>query len=236
MKLRRQSQRGTIGDILPEVCFAGPNGVTCAHGNREFIRSVVELLPPAHGKISVPAEARWALIHPHTNSPVGGDQLATLLESGQPLLALAPMQEVTDAAFWELVQQRGGADVYWTEYCRVHAVSCLEKWIVASVRANPTGRPVVAQMIGNDIPHLVRTARQLEQLPVAAIDFNLGCPAPVVYKKCAGGGLLRDPQRVDAILGALRETVRIKFTVKTVSASNPQRTSPRSCRSLRGIP
>jgi tRNA-dihydrouridine synthase len=140
---------------------------------------------------------------------------AALLESGQPLLALAPMQEVTDAAFWELVQQRGGADVYWTEYCRVHAVSCLEKWIVASVRANPTGRPVVAQMIGNDIPHLVRTARQLEQLPVAAIDFNLGCPAPVVYKKCAGGGLLRDPQRVDAILGALRETVRIKFTVKT---------------------
>ena len=125
------------------------------------------------------------------------------------------MQEVTDSGFWGLVHQRGGADVYWTEYFRVHGVSSLEKWIVESVHTNPTGRPVVAQMIGNDIPSLVRTAKQLEKLPVAAIDLNLGCPAPVVYKKCAGGGLLRAPQRVDAILGALRDAVSIKFTVKT---------------------
>jgi len=143
------------------------------------------------------------------------EQFEALLKSPAPILALAPMQEVTDSAFWGLVHQRGGADVYWTEYFRVHAVSHLEKWIVESVRANPTGRPVVAQMIGNDIPSLVRTAKQLEQLPIAAIELNLGCPAPVVYKKCAGGGLLRDPQRVDATLGALREAVSIKFTVKT---------------------
>jgi tRNA-dihydrouridine synthase B len=37
----------------------------------------------------------------------------------------------------------------------------------------------------------------------------------VVYRKCAGGGLLREPKRVDAILGALRDAVSIKFTVKT---------------------
>jgi len=47
------------------------------------------------------------------------------------------------------------------------------------------------------------------------VDLNLGCPAPVVYRKCAGGGLLREPQRVDAILGALRDAVKIRFTVKT---------------------
>jgi tRNA-dihydrouridine synthase len=45
--------------------------------------------------------------------------------------------------------------------------------------------------------------------------LNLGCPAPVVYRKCAGGGLLREPRRVDAILGALRDAVSVKFTVKT---------------------
>jgi tRNA-dihydrouridine synthase len=61
----------------------------------------------------------------------------------------------------------------------------------------------------------VRTARKLQEYPVAAIDLNLGCPAPIVYKKCAGGGLLREPRRVDAILGALRDAVRVKFTVKT---------------------
>lgn len=27
------------GDTLPEVCFTGPNEITCAHGNREFIRA-----------------------------------------------------------------------------------------------------------------------------------------------------------------------------------------------------
>ncbi|MBI5775622.1 MAG: tRNA-dihydrouridine synthase family protein [Verrucomicrobia bacterium] len=125
------------------------------------------------------------------------------------------MQDVTDLPFWRLMAGYGGADVYYTEYFRVHATSHLEPWIAESIEKNPTGRPVVAQMIGNDIPALVRTANELQQMPVAAIDLNLGCPAPVVYRKCAGGGLLREPQRVDAILGALRDTVNIKFTVKT---------------------
>jgi len=47
------------------------------------------------------------------------------------------------------------------------------------------------------------------------VDLNLGCPAPVVYRKCAGGGLLREPRLVDNILGALREAIKIRFTVKT---------------------
>ena len=37
----------------------------------------------------------------------------------------------------------------------------------------------------------------------------------MVYRKCAGGGLLREPDRIDAILGALREAVTVRFTVKT---------------------
>ncbi len=125
------------------------------------------------------------------------------------------MQDVTDSAFWNLMHRYGGADVYWTEYFRVHAVSRPEKWILKSIAENSTGKPVIAQMIGNDIPSLIRTAKELQQLNVAAIDLNLGCPAPIVYRKCAGGGLLREPQRIDSILGALREVVSIKFTVKT---------------------
>jgi tRNA-dihydrouridine synthase B len=143
------------------------------------------------------------------------EQFAALLQGQKPFLALAPMQDVTDGAFWNLMHRYGGADVYWTEYFRVHAVSQPEKWILESIEQNATGRPVIAQMIGNDIPSLVRTAKELQQLPVAAIDLNLGCPAPIVYKKCAGGGLLREPQRIDSILGALRDAVSIKFTVKT---------------------
>src|SRR3954467_292306 len=142
-------------------------------------------------------------------------QFEGLLRSGTPMLALAPMQDVTDLPFWRLMARYGGADLYFTEYFRVHATSNLERHILKSITSNPTGRPAVAQMIGNDIPSLVRTARELQQYPIAAVDLNLGCPAPVVYRKCAGGGLLREPNRIDSILGALRDAVKIKFTVKT---------------------
>lgn len=154
----------------------------------------------------MPAESEVA-------SPPG--VLTARLASSAPLLALAPMQEITDGAFWALVHGYGGADVYWTEYFRVQADSTPERRILDAIRGNTTGRPVVAQVIGHDVAGLVRTARVLEAEGVAAVDLNLGCPAPVVYRKCAGGGLLREPDRVDAILGALRDALTIPFTVKT---------------------
>jgi tRNA-dihydrouridine synthase B len=141
--------------------------------------------------------------------------LDILLRGKEPLLALAPMQDVTDLGFMRLMARYGGPDLFYTEYFRVHATSNLEKPILRSITENDTGRPVIAQMIGNDIPALVRTARELQEYEVEAIDLNLGCPAPVVYRKCAGGGLLREPKRVDSILGALREAIEIPFTVKT---------------------
>jgi len=133
----------------------------------------------------------------------------------RPVLSLAPMQDVTTLEFMRVIARYGGPDVYWTEFFRVHSVSHLEKWILKSITENPTGKPIVAQLIGNDIPSLVRAAKELQNYPVAAIDLNLGCPAPIVYRKCAGGGLLREPQKIDAILGALRDAVTIPFTVKT---------------------
>jgi nifR3 family TIM-barrel protein len=143
------------------------------------------------------------------------ETFTNLLRTNAPVLSLAPMQDVTTLEFMRVIARYGGADVYWTEYFRVHAVSHLEKWILKSITENPTGRPIIAQLIGNDIPSLVRTAKELQQYPIAAIDLNLGCPAPIVYRKCAGGGLLREPKRIDAILGALRDAVTIPFTVKT---------------------
>src|SRR6478672_10890122 len=128
------------------------------------------------------------------------DEFREMLNGSAPILALAPMQDVTDLPFWNLMSAYGGADVYYTEYFRVHSTSNLEKNILKSITENPTGQPAIAQMVGNDIPSLVRTARELQQYSIVAVDLNLGCPAPIVYRKCAGGGLLRDPQQVDAIL------------------------------------
>lgn len=124
------------------------------------------------------------------------------------------MQDVTDLPFMRLAARYGGPDVFVTEYFRVHRDSRPEAQIVRSITENGTGTPVIAQMIGEDIPSLVRTAGELQRYPVAGIDLNLGCPAPIVCRKDAGGGLLRYPDRIDAIIGTLRDTVQTRFTVK----------------------
>jgi len=136
------------------------------------------------------------------------------IRPGQPLTALAPMQDVTDLAFMGVIAHYGAPDYFFTEFFRVHAQSRPEKHILRSIDENATGRPVFAQLIGEDLGHLARTATELLQHPVAGIDLNLGCPAPKVYKKNVGGGLLRDPARIDEILSVLRATVPGLFAVK----------------------
>jgi len=141
-------------------------------------------------------------------------QLPAPLVQGQPLTALAPMQDVTDLAFMRVIATYGAPDYFFTEFFRVHAQSRPERHILRSIDENDTGRPVFAQLIGEDIPHMVRTAQELGRHPIAGIDVNLGCPAPKVYKKNVGGGLLRDPERIRAILSALRQAVPGLLTVK----------------------
>jgi len=131
-------------------------------------------------------------------------RLPPALCAGQPLTALAPMQDVTDLAFMAVVAHYGAPDYFFTEFFRVHAQSRPEKHILRSIDENATGRPVFAQLIGEDLGHLARTAEELLRHNVAGIDLNLGCPAPKVYKKNVGGGLLRDPARIGEILACLR--------------------------------
>jgi len=142
-------------------------------------------------------------------------RVRSFLPPHRPLLILAPMQDVTDAPFWRVMARYGGPDVYYTEYFRVHPDSRPERHILAAIDENPSGRPVIAQMIGQDISSLVRTAGWLQKRAIAGIDLNLGCPAPIVCRKEAGGGLLRNPPKIDAILRELRAAVHLQFTVKT---------------------
>jgi len=140
--------------------------------------------------------------------------LQTLLAQPSPLLALAPMQDVTDLAFMRLMMRYGGPDLFFTEYFRITEGFRPNKEILRSITENDTGRPVIAQLIGNQIPWMIEGSHRLLRHPTLGIDLNLGCPAPVVYRKCAGGGLLRDPARVDGMIQALREALPV-FTVKT---------------------
>jgi nifR3 family TIM-barrel protein len=132
-----------------------------------------------------------------------------------PLTALAPMQDVTNLWFMKVIAQYGSPDYFFTEYFRVNETSRLNPGILASITENDTGRPVFAQMIGESIPDLVRTAKELCGYNIAGVDLNMGCPAPRIYRKKAGGGLLLSPEKVDRILAELRQAVSDRpLTVK----------------------
>ena len=97
-------------------------------------------------------------------------QFQQLLSGAQPILALAPMQDVTDLPFWKLMAAYGGADVYYTEYFRVHATSHLEKHILPSIVENPTGRPVIAPALPSRWPGVARTRNSAADLGRLAED------------------------------------------------------------------
>ncbi|QXE26201.1 tRNA-dihydrouridine synthase [Richelia sinica FACHB-800] len=115
----------------------------------------------------------------------------------------------------KVIAHYGSPDYFFTEYFRVNDTSRLNRKILAAITENDTGRPVFAQMIGESIPDLVRTAKELCKYNIAGIDLNMGCPAPRIYRKNVGGGLLREPEKVEQILGELRAAVNDKpLTVK----------------------
>lgn len=108
-----------------------------------------------------------------------------------------------------LASERYGApDCFVTEFLRVHSTSIIDADIAETLRDEPTlGVPVVLQLIGEDIEALTRIAREaLITFPrVVGIDLNMGCPAPKVYKKAVGGGLLKNLPHAFEILRELRK-------------------------------
>jgi tRNA-dihydrouridine synthase len=114
------------------------------------------------------------------------------------------MQDVTNHWFMKVIAHYGSPDYFFTEYFRVNDTSRLNRSILAAITENDTGRPIFAQMIGESIPDLVRTAIDLCNYKIAGVDLNMGCPAPRIYRKNVGGGLLLSPEKVDRILRELR--------------------------------
>ncbi len=138
---------------------------------------------------------------------------SSLVEEHWPT-ALAPMQDVTGLPFMKVVAKRGAPDFFFSEFFRVHAHSKIDPEILSSITENPSNRPVFAQLIGENIADLRRTVEEFKPFPVAGIDLNLGCPAPRVFRKNVGGGLLRTPEQIFKILEMLRKEVSTLLTVK----------------------
>jgi tRNA-dihydrouridine synthase len=77
-----------------------------------------------------------------------------------------------------------------------------------------SGIPLVPQLLGNDATSFVETAQVLAGLGYTEINWNLGCPYPMVENKQRGSGLLPFPDRVGRMLDAVCAIPGIEISVK----------------------
>lgn len=73
---------------------------------------------------------------------------------------------------------------------------------------------VIPQLLGNDPDHFLIFVRHLKTLGYTRVNWNLGCPFPVVVRKKKGAGLLPYPERIDQFLAAIQNELDVDFSVK----------------------
>ena len=133
------------------------------------------------------------------------------------MFVLAPMANVTDAAFRRIIAKYGKPDVTWTEF-----VSCdglmspgREKLLIDFIYSE-SERPIVAQIFGSKPENFYKTALLAQELGFDGIDINMGCPDKNVEKQGAGACLIKNPLLAQEII---RETKRgagkLPVSVKT---------------------
>lgn len=135
----------------------------------------------------------------------------------KPFFALAPMSDVTDSVFRQLVAKHGKPDVFFTEF-----VSCAglcspnREKVRRSLFFTKKERPIVAQVWGADPAQFYECAELIQALGFDGIDINMGCPDKAVEKQGGGAALMKNPKLAQALI---RETKRgdrsLPVSVKT---------------------
>lgn len=128
-------------------------------------------------------------------------------------LILAPMEGLADAPMRDLLTRIGGIDLCVAEFVRVtdHLVP-RHKFLrtvpeLDNGGCTSNGMPVRVQLLGHDAACLAENAAFAVALGAPGIDLNFGCPAPTVNRHGAGAILLQAPERLHAIVSAVRRAV-----------------------------
>ncbi len=136
-----------------------------------------------------------------------------MIEIRPGTFAFAPMEGVTDPLFRSFFAPVAKPDFMVTEYLRVtdnaHRSKTLVKHMPELHNGGKTvdGTPVVLQLLGGKSGPLAETAANAAELGAHAIDLNFGCPAPVVNRHDGGASLLKSPERIGEIVGAVKRAV-----------------------------
>ncbi len=128
-----------------------------------------------------------------------------LTSSRTPFFALAPMDDVTDLVFRQLVAELAPADVYFTEFASVEGFCSAGKHAVERrLRLADGEQSVVAQIWGTTPEKYRQTAIELSTRGFVGIDINMGCPVRDVIKTGACSGLIRTPELAAEIITATK--------------------------------
>jgi tRNA-dihydrouridine synthase C len=141
------------------------------------------------------------------------------IQAGVPALVLAPMEGVADVAMRALLSERGGFTYCVAEFLRIsQSIPGRHAWQrhvpeLSHAGQTPSGVPVQVQLLGGDPDKLAQAALVAVQAGARAIDLNFGCPARSVNRHDGGATLLQFPDRIRAIVAAVRSAVPAQWPV-----------------------
>lgn len=134
-----------------------------------------------------------------------------------PIIAMAPMANVTDAAFRRMFAECGKPDVFWTEFVSVEGLlSKGKERLLTDLWFGEGEHPIVAQIFGSKPEQFEAVGPLIKELGFDGIDINMGCPDRGVEKSGAGAALIKTPERAKEVIRSLKRGAGgLSVSVKT---------------------
>ena len=126
---------------------------------------------------------------------------------------LAPMAGVTDLPFRLLCKEQG-TGLLCMEMVSAKAIQYKNKNTQDLLRIHEEERPVSLQLFGSEPDTISEIAKQIEELPFAILDINMGCPVPKIVKNGEGSALMKQPKLVYEIVSKTVKAIQKPVTVK----------------------
>ncbi len=132
-------------------------------------------------------------------------------------MTMAPMSNITDAAFRRMLLKLGRPDVFWTEFVSVDGLfSKGRESMLKALKFSPAEHPIVAQIFGTEPDLFEKTAALIKGLGFDGIDINMGCPNKDVEKRGAGAALIKNHDLAKQIIRATKRGAgNLPVSVKT---------------------
>jgi len=133
-----------------------------------------------------------------------------------PTIHSSPLQGFTDFRFRNAFQQFfGGIDQYIAPYIRVNGKLEIKPGKERDILpANNSSLVLIPQIITKDADEFLYVAKFVQKLGYTELNWNLGCPYPMIAKKGMGSGLLSMPEKIDEILNRVYAETDIQVSVK----------------------